>query len=377
MPYIRSLASLGIRNMGVGLVLAALVFSTCLRLVLPSNQGGLVGAPMSMATYESALQRLEYAFENHIYAEAPQAFIDSMHDGAAILRDVVAAQAPQAFYIEAARYYTHMLDMAASGYLSTNPHVLEGQRELLLALAAMEDPDMEYADSRAFPGFYYIASTYGQTPYIVYFAPAIVIATSCTLARRKPGFLSRAPVSAQKSSLATIALATAGSFIVVALAWLPSFTTASVLNGFGDLDYPVVYFQDYDTHVDTVGGALGKAALLFVLLSALAASLVELGRALTGNPWVGCAIACLIFALPLFPFHINLLASGGGAFLPTTYFDISRIAGWASNTVGLDILPTDGASYGLGVLVCSATLLVVFCSVFIANKVCRPTASHS
>lgn len=232
----------------------------------------------------------------------------------------------------------------------------------LVELSKLDQPEL-YITTRDYPGSLAALCIMGNNlPCLLLFLFPLAASWATVSFFARDALLASAPVARWKTFLMATAASWVCALVALVVACLPVTAAATLINGWGDPSYPLVYVQS-EGLVSTTSGELAATFLGIYALAAAFLCVVACALALaTGSPLAGIAACAGLLVLPEFSFWTSTSEQSPLLMLPNTYFDVPSVAGRPQFGAGGDISAVQGAVPSLGAAVlaawCAATLAV-------------------
>lgn len=280
-------------------------------------------------------------------------------------------------YASLAEYERLRLEAADLPALAQNDPVgdpvrVKAKVALLEGLAASEAPEL-YNMSTRMSGSFYLSFVFGTAPFAFWLAPACVTALLVARYRCRGSLIQQAPVSFAVELGAGCVVASAIALAMLALVVVPGTAWATMLNGVGEMGYPVVFIQSGDVVASTVANALVSGAGVQALASAFVVVFLACVERATRSFRSVCAAAVMTVALAALAVNASALAPADSVaslalgWLPLTYLDVARVVG----TAGYSLMSGCGVSAFAACVVLAASLPVMVAATCIVVRAQR------
>lgn len=303
------------------------------------------------------------------YAGAPQDIVDGVVRRKEVLGSALSEPEGSAAQLTGLADYYDFTAVADGSSADEEARRLDVARSTLLrSIAGLEKPEV-YRTARQMPTIYYLAHAFWIIPGSLV-GIAVVAGVASALGVLCDGrLLSRAPVGEAARWLCAyvVMLGLAVAFLVLAM--VPAALVATALSGAGSPDYPVVSVLDGAIVESTVGQVLSCGLVLMLAGIAWCLGLATLVAAALGSSAAGKAASLVCLVLPLVPFY---QAPGVPwqallRYLPMTYLSTPGIVGAPLYVNGSEMRAVSGATFGLGLLVCAESALVLLAVVAVLS----------
>lgn len=360
MASLRSMVRVLTRNGLFPLFLILIAAYFALPSIIPGETGSFAFEAESIKA--NRLDILEEAVSSGAYDTAPQNIRDANEKQLELLRvtqgdDIAASLKAQA---EIARID---MELYEDGNLSADPVLLEASSALLDELAGLDDPVL-FETTAQEPMIYRLAETLGTVPPLLLFVPqvALTFVAYRSIESDRLGF--QLPIG-EAGKIVAAALAATVVFVVGFVAALaPSALLSALRNGAGDPLYPVVIIQGGSVLRLTVLSAFLRSAAMLLAVTVFVSSVSAVSFFVSKTAVPGCLILLALGFVPSIPqyFSETFILHDVVPLLPTTYLYVAPVAGWPTYLNLMDVLPAQGATWGLGMCILlgvSAALLFV------------------
>lgn len=253
-----------------------------------------------------------------------------------------------------------------------DPVRVKAKISLLEGLAASEEPEL-YNMSTRMPGSFYLSFVFGTAPFAFWLAPACVTALLVARYRCRGSLVQQAPVSFAVELGAGCVVASAIALVMLALVVVPGTAWATMLNGVGEMGYPVVFIQSGGVVASTVANALVSGAGVQALASAFVVVFLACVERATRSFRSVCVAAVMTLVLATLAVNASALAPADSVasvalgWLPLTYLDVARVVG----TAGYSLMSGCGVSVFAACVVLAVSLLVMVVAAYMAVRVQR------
>ena len=275
-----------------------------------------------------------------VYDTAPQELNSIIADERACLDRALKSKTDSRGYYDAiADYDNLLLKEYRLGYLNgvDSELSLEAQERLPRAIAMLSHPE-SYGSTTKMPGMFLLAYYCGAVPAIVWLlVPVLVLYMSLEGDGKR--FYDRALLSKLEMNACRVLVSGIASMLVLVLALAPCFVLATVFNGVGQTEYPVVFIQYGDVVERTVLVQLGLFAVFEAVLSMMFACLGVCVYAGSRNRAISSMVIALVGGISQLPFYASKDAPWH-ALLPymVSSYSVSSLAlGGASYANGAEV----------------------------------------
>lgn len=350
LTYVRLNLEVLARNRGIMLLTAllALVFCIPVFLSVPTGADYLYGR----GSIKEQRALLVSQVSDGVYDTAPQELNSIIADERACLDRALKSKTDSRGYYDAiADYDNLLLKEYRLGYLNgvDSELSLEAQERLPRAIAMLPHPE-SYGSTTKMPGMILLAYYCGAVPAIAWLlVPVLVLYMSLEGDGKR--FYDRALLSKLEMNACRVLVSGIASMTVLVLALAPCFVLATVLNGAGQTEYPVVFIQYGDVVERTVLVQLGLFAVFEVALSMMFACLGVCVYAGSRSRAISSMVIALVGGISQLPFYASKDAPWH-ALLPymvSSYSASSFALGGASYANGAEVslVPEASASHCL------------------------------
>lgn len=234
------------------------------------------------------------------------------------------------YYVALAEYVHTRHELYSIGALSgPSRYSIEAEDRYYAALSQLRDPQT-YSWSSDMPGTLFLCVLMSNTSLVPMLLSVTLLGFLCGVAFRRPKLLGNvAGIGAGRVSGAWIVVFLSG-FALSFLAMLPAAVAASVMNGIGDLAYPIIFTKDGAVVSLTVADLLIRLLLLRAATCCFIASMIVGVRELTKNNWAALVVAGLYAALAFAQGDAGASGSidaGFAILLPSSYLSLGDVAG--------------------------------------------------
>ena len=275
-----------------------------------------------------------------VYDTAPQELNSIIADERACLDRALESKADSRGYYDAiADYDNLLLKEYRLGYLNgvDSELSLEAQERLPRAISVLTYPE-SYDSTTKMPGMILLAYYCGAVPAIAWLlVPVLVLYMSLEGDGKR--FYDRALLSKLEMNACRVLVSGIASMLVLLLALAPCFVLATVFNGVGQTEYPVVFIQYGDVVERTVLVQLGLFAVFEAVLSMMFACLGVCVYAGSRNRAISSMVIALVGGISQLPFYASKDAPWH-ALLPymVSSYSVSSLAlGGASYANGAEV----------------------------------------
>lgn len=275
-----------------------------------------------------------------VYDTAPQELNSIIADERACLDRALESKADSRGYYDAiADYDNLLLKEYRLGYLNgvDSELSLEAQERLPRAISVLTYPE-SYDSTTKMPGMILLAYYCGAVPAIAWLlVPVLVLYMSLEGDGKR--FYDRALLSKLEMNACRVLVSGIASMLVLVLALAPCFVLATVFNGVGQTEYPVVFIQYGDVVERTVLVQLGLFAVFEAVLSMMFACLGVCVYAGSRNRAISSMVIALVGGISQLPFYASKDAPWH-ALLPymVSSYSVSSLAlGGASYANGAEV----------------------------------------
>ncbi len=233
--------------------------------------------------------------------------------------------------------------MLNAGYLVADEPALRRSAELFEWDGPSSAP-AAYDTSSQLPAVLVLSFISAHVPYIVWLLPGVFVGLITLRLFDAGRLLSRAPVSGvQRFALLTLQLVLGAACVAITL--LVPLVFALLRNGFGDVSYPVVFYQGGELMHLTALESSARVALLYLLLTIAISLFCQFVHCMVNHSTVAALTGAVVFLSPML--LQALLAQGGDWILwcPFIYFYMPSSAGFFSYNPSSDVFPVEGASF--------------------------------
>lgn len=338
LTYVRLNLEVLARNRGIMLLTAllALVFCIPVFLSVPTGADYLYGR----VSIEDQRALLVSQVSDGVYDTAPQELNSIIADERACLDRALESKADSRGYYDAiADYDNLLLKEYRLGYLNgvDSELSLEAQERLPRAISVLTYPE-SYDSTTKMPGMILLAYYCGAVPAIAWLlVPVLVLYMSLEGDGKR--FYDRALLSKLEMNACRVLVSGIASMLVLVLALAPCFVLATVFNGVGQTEYPVVFIQYGDVVERTVLVQLGLFAVFEAVLSMMFACLGVCVYAGSRNRAISSMVIALVGGISQLPFYASKDAPWH-ALLPymVSSYSVSSLAlGGASYANGAEV----------------------------------------
>lgn len=338
LTYVRLNLEVLARNRGIMLLTAllALVFCIPVFLFVPTGADYLYGR----VSIEDQRALLVSQVSDGVYDTAPQELNSIIADERACLDRALESKADSRGYYDAiADYDNLLLKEYRLGYLNgvDSELSLEAQERLPRAISVLTYPE-SYDSTTKMPGMILLAYYCGAVPAIAWLlVPVLVLYMSLEGDGKR--FYDRALLSKLEMNACRVLVSGIASMLVLVLALAPCFVLATVFNGVGQTEYPVVFIQYGDVVERTVLVQLGLFAVFEAVLSMMFACLGVCVYAGSRNRAISSMVIALVGGISQLPFYASKDAPWH-ALLPymVSSYSVSSLAlGGASYANGAEV----------------------------------------
>ena len=334
LTYVRLNLEVLARNRGIMLLTAllALVFCIPVFLSVPTGADYLYGR----VSIEDQRALLVSQVSDGVYDTAPQELNSIIADERACLDRALESKADSRGYYDAiADYDNLLLKEYRLGYLNgvDSELSLEAQERLPRAISVLTYPE-SYDSTTKMPGMILLAYYCGAVPAIAWLlVPVLVLYMSLEGDGKR--FYDRALLSKLEMNACRVLVSGIASMLVL----VPCFVLATVFNGVGQTEYPVVFIQYGDVVERTVLVQLGLFAVFEAVLSMMFACLGVCVYAGSRNRAISSMVIALVGGISQLPFYASKDAPWH-ALLPymVSSYSVSSLAlGGASYANGAEV----------------------------------------
>ncbi len=267
--------------------------------------------------------------------------------------------------------YDVELRMLDAGYLVADEPALRQSAELFDGMSRLASPQA-YDTSSQLPAVLVLSFISAHVPYIVWLLPGVFVGLITLRLFDAGRLLSRAPVSGVQRFAILLTLQLVLGAACVAITLLVPLVFALLRNGFGDVSYPVVFYQGGELMHLTALESSARVALLYLLLTIAISLFCQFVHCMVNHSTVAALTGAVVFLSPML--LQALLAQEGGDWIlwcPFIYFYMPSSAGFFSYNPSSDVFPVEGASFGRGLMLIVALIAILLIAAFIADVFVR------
>ena len=189
-----------------------------------------------------------------------------------------------------------------------------------------------------------------QVELLFWTVPLLAVCALGASTQTKQRLMTQAPLGARRRMLYGAASSALLGLAVLALICAPTLILQAVRAGVGDMSYPVVVGSGASLVVSTVGEALLKSAVLYVLIASMFSLLAHLSASVFDSVAPAVVASLCMMALPLAPGYYGEFSSYRevAPWLPSTYLWVEYAAGSIDSAMMPGVRPLLGVSFVRG-----------------------------
>jgi hypothetical protein len=313
-------------------VLLALAFATPLALDCV-----LWGESIVAANAQNAYTTLKAAEDAGAYDSAPDYIRTENERDLKLLRGVVDAKDPHTFWAAVAKQSKAELDEIQEGTLQGDALNTEAEYRRAVIMSMEKNPrTINYVGD--LPPAQYLPAAIASLPSVAWLLPSLVVGVGLCRITSPQRLLGARTIPATRRVPTVCVAASISCVAILVVAFLPGMVLSGLRNGFTSSGLPVVFIKNGFVVVASSGQALSSFLALVVLENVfVSCAIVCLGQ-LTGGAAAGGVVGVALCLLPLSDSYLSPSSplSPLLKWLPTSYFDASRLMGFAG-AFGVDI----------------------------------------
>lgn len=196
-----------------------------------------------------------------------------------------------------------------------------------------------------------------QVELLFWTVPLLAVCALGTSTQTKQRLMTQAPLGARRRMLYGAVSSALLGLAVLALICAPTLILQAVRAGVGDVSYPVVVGSGASLVISTVGEALLKSAVLYVLIAFTFSLLAHLSASVFDSVAPAVVASLCMMALPLAPGYYGEFSSYRevAPWLPSTYLWVEYAAGSIDSAMMPGARPLLGVSFVRGCITLGAT----------------------
>ena len=338
----------------------AVLLSLCAFLPYP-----LYGPELLKLTLRMNYESLSQSISSGSFDGAPDDLVESMRARVEYMDLALNAETNHDFYRALSNIYAIDEAQSSSGSLVGTSPLEEAAKKEYADAMAMVDGSTGYDYSNQLPGILLFTVAPSTLPQFALSIPAIAIAFCISSATDRRKLLGSATIPAGTSLLSRCLVGVVLSLIGLCAVIAPSFLIATVVRGFGNASYPIVFLRGGQIVEMGVGESalwtLGLMAFTWLFLVVVGVCISALSKNALVGPGVTLALS-LISSAPNY-YSANSIWGPILEFLPFSYFCPWVVAGSCGAFPNIDLTPSYSLqpTNGLMVLV-GWTILALFIS---------------